>query len=381
MKSKIIYIFYLSCVVSASLFCIDFAAMKYNEKEFNTSFPYLFNIQLKTKAYAANVNHHAFNVIDPHLGTLWNSVEHENLVKNYKDIKYKPLNYRDNFVYYGDPIVKNDLVVVTLGGSTTMAPWYPSNWSEFLYDYLSEHKSKVLLYNGGMAGFTSNQELIKLIRDGLGLKPNIVIVYDGINDVGSLYSLPGHPMVSPYQKELMEYLVGLGDKHFFMPNLMYAITRTSLENKKNQPSKESYVKLAGISYGPEDNTSPVNQWIRNHRIMHTICEEFGIKYFVFLQPTMGVGNYLASSTPVEKKMYEDYIKDNDKYPDMLRDFYEGARRACGRLAYCIDLTSALDGKSGLYTDVRHINEDGNKIIASAIYRNLSKRQANKTSDK
>lgn len=80
-------------------------------------------------------------------------------------------------------------------------------------------------------------------------------------------------------------------------------------------------------------------------------------------------------------MYEDYIKDNDKYPDMLRDFYEGARRACGRLAYCIDLTSALDGKSGLYTDVRHINEDGNKIIASTIYRNLSKRQVNGISDK
>ena len=85
---------------------------------------------------------------------------------------------------------------------------------------------------------------------------------------------------------------------------------------------------------------------------------------------MGVGNYLASSTPTEKKMYEDYVKDNEKYPDMLRDFYDGARRACGNLAYCIDLTNALDGKSGLYTDVRHINEEGNKIIASYIYQYL-----------
>ena len=36
------------------------------------------------------------------------------------------------------------------------------------------------LWNGGISGYTSTQELIKLLRDVLGLNPDMIIVYDGV---------------------------------------------------------------------------------------------------------------------------------------------------------------------------------------------------------
>jgi hypothetical protein len=54
------------------------------------------------------------------------------------------------------------------------------------------------IVNGGTGGYSSNQELIKLIRDGLEFKPDIVISYSGINDMGKYNELP-YPMVHPYQ--------------------------------------------------------------------------------------------------------------------------------------------------------------------------------------
>jgi hypothetical protein len=165
----------------------------------------------------------------------------------------------------------------------------------------------------------------------------------------------------------MDYVVGMGDDPRVMPNTVYALKRMALESRKRHQAKENYRKLAGVSLGPEVKTTPAKQWIRNHRIMNAACAEFGIKYFVFLQPAMGVGKYSPDAD--EQKMFKEYV---DAYPggnylQMVNELYDEARRECSQHGgYFVDFTDVLDGKSGLYADVRHLKEEGNRVIGQAV---------------
>lgn len=368
-RQRIIYCIYLLCVIPLSLAVVDYAAQWYCRAKWQIGFPVLYNTDQISAGSAIDhtIVHHAHNVIDPHLGGMWNAAEHENYVKHYEGKLFKPLKYADGFVYYGDREAANDGIVVALGGSTTQAPWYPSNWTEHLYNHLRDGGRKALVYNGGVAGYSSNQELIKLIRDGLTLNPSVVISYDGINDVGFFYSLPGHPMITPYQAQLMDHLIGMEKPPLLMPNTVYAIKRTIVERRRTAQSTTNTRKLAGINYGPEVKTTPAKQWARNHRIMSAVCTAFGIRYFVFLQPTMGIGK-LRFSQAEDKMFRQDAMPSHDgKYLALLKSFYEEAKIECSKADYCIDLTGVFDGRTGLYTDIRHVNESGNKIIAKAIY--------------
>ncbi len=376
-KSVLFYSIYLVGAVLVILSIVEFVAFTYNKSHFGRTYPFLVNKAVVSADTPVNATivHHAFNVIDPHMGVLWNASEHENFVKYYKGRVFKSLKSIPGFAYYGDPAQTNNTVIVTLGGSTTQAHWYPSNWSDYLYQQIIKNTRPSIVYNGGVAGFTSNQEVFKLIRDGLTLKPNIVITYDGINDIGFFYSLPKHPMITPYQEQLMNYLIGLEEPSLILPNTMYFFKRSVLEKRKTEQSKTNFRRLAGTNFGPEVNTTAHEQWARNHKIMHAVCEEFGIKYFAFLQPVLGIGKYSPSQAETDRLEEYDRTNHNNNYRDKVSEFYKHARRECSSLPYCTDLTDVFAGKSDLYTDVRHLNEKGNEIIAEAIYNKLNEKNA------
>lgn len=76
----------------------------------------------------------------------------------------------------------HDLRIFILGGLTTDGALFPfKSWLQFLLDKIGG--KNVTIFNGGVVGYTSTQELIKLLRDVLFLKPDMVIVYDGFNDM------------------------------------------------------------------------------------------------------------------------------------------------------------------------------------------------------
>ena len=69
------------------------------------------------------------------------------------------------------------------GGSTTDDTFSnQKSWPSFLSKILKERKLSHVIYNGGIVGYNSSQELLKTIRDINILKPHIVISYSGIND-------------------------------------------------------------------------------------------------------------------------------------------------------------------------------------------------------
>lgn len=271
------------------------------------------------------------------------------------------------FVAYGDPEDRAALRIVALGGSTT-DPSFGKAWPYFLQQKLNAAGLHAVVFNGGVGGYSSNQEFFKLVRDVLPLEPDLVISLSGINDVGFLTSADHHPMVHRYQQQVFETITGDPQPLRIFPNT------SALAQVLMRPQHEG---VLGVSFGPDVDTTPGRQWERNVRLMHAVCEASGVEYICFRQPVLGIGAY--SPTPEEKAMLENYnytvIRDGRAltYYDLLRAFYDETAGAPRRLPYCIDFVDVFKNKPEVYRDARHQNAAGCQTLANAIFTELQRR--------
>jgi len=113
--------------------------------------------------------------LDPHLGYAHDHATDDGL----GDVGGVP-----GFAVYGDPDAPDALRIVALGGSTT-DPLDPGNWPRALQRLLANQGVPAVVFNGGVSGYSSNQELLKLIRDALPLEPDLVLSLSGINRIAS----------------------------------------------------------------------------------------------------------------------------------------------------------------------------------------------------
>ncbi|MCP5046506.1 MAG: hypothetical protein GY940_04990 [bacterium] len=328
-----------------------------------------FLIALPKKIDTKGFKDKRYNYIDPHLGY---SQNHE-IIRKRKHINYE----LDGFSIYRNKKKstpskgKNIIRIIALGGSTT-DPGDANNWAKKLADVIKEKKleHRIEIYNGGVSGYSSNQELLKMLRDCLPLQPDIVISMNGVNEVGYYHSVKGHPMVEPYQKKIFSNLTksSAGTSPVF-PNTV-ALIKAMLAKKKD---KEDII--AGINYGPKVKTTPEAQWKRNIRIINTIAREFNIKYLCFLQPIMGFGQY--QPTPPENKMLEKKVeifkKKRIDYLGDVNGFYRQAKAISEDLDFCIDITDIFKSSNGVYRDPRHPNAKGYRQIAETVFNELEKR--------
>ncbi|MCM1498877.1 MAG: SGNH/GDSL hydrolase family protein [Clostridium sp.] len=310
-------------------------------------------IGLSESQYAWVENYSSFNftctdriyksVLDPHLG-------HAHISSNEEYpgfIKYECINSEST----------NPVVILALGGSTTSAYGVRQKpWSEYLSEILIKNSIEHIIYCGGTDSYTASQELIKLIRDGLWLKPDYVISYGGINNMSILSKTP---FVHYYQKE-------------FYDGVVKSITSSH------------WGAMRGVNYGVEPDCDNFKYWFIQIKMMNAICEEFGIGYKAFLQPILyskeridskdadldivflngcGFLSEYSSGKLVSLSMDEtDYAyklyKSALHFRNMAKKVYE---------SWFCDLSDLFDGQSGIYIDPCHVCGKGNKMIAEKIY--------------
>lgn len=254
------------------------------------------------------------------------------------------------------------LRIVVLGGSTT-DPYNEGHWSGTLSELLVNEGIPARIYNGGVGSYSTNQEVIKLIRDALALNPHVVISVDGVNDLGLVKSItPYTPMVNHPQQAIMEYVVGSASQSLFLPNLARLLG-----------SGEKILRPPHWGHPNEMKAEEV--WEKHLRIMNAVSGEFGIRYMAVLQPLMGFGSYDPS--PREEEMWEERKQrlrpDETPYHVVLTRYYEAAQVRCHQIPYCADLTGIYAGKTDLYNDPRHPNPEGYRLLGEAIFKELRDR--------
>ncbi len=251
--------------------------------------------------------------------------------------------YHAGMMVYGQQRKRNYNIVV-LGGSTTDGGnWnFIKSWSQFLYEKL-DHRN-ITIYNAGVSGYASGQELIRLVRDALPLRPDMVLVYDGANDSGGDAVFPEEPYAFSYARKVY----GFGARH--MENEFI-----EQENEKNL-----------INYGVRSNIGRFENWLSNIESMQAICAKKGIAFYSFMQPML---MSKAKYNVAERKLHE---KEERRFSYMagfrkLMKEYEIEKS----YSYIYDLSHIFDEEYDVYFDACHVCEKGNEIIASEIYKRIS----------
>ena len=295
--------------------------------------------------------------IDPHLGYSWLG---DDITIDTKNRPY--LSFVNGFSCYSDnPLEGKSLKFVCLGGSTTDGSIQSYSWPESLFLKLRKDEMDIIVHNGGISGYSSSQELIKLIRDVIPFKPDVVISLTGVNDFDNLHSLPKHPMVNHYQSMLMSFVYEQSNNDA----TILPASRLLISEFKKRILKIKEKSINGVSLGLECDLTPYENWQKNIRLMKSICDTFNVQFHAFLQPTMGIGEFHPSQN--EKSMYLDMIKFKGvDYENDLHDFYKQAILFCKNYEFAHDLTNIFKNVNNVYRDPRHQNEKGVDIISKEI---------------
>ena len=201
--------------------------------------------------------------------------------------------------------------------------------------------------------------MLKLIRDVIPLKPDVVLSYNGFNDLWLYpfqYGRPerkSKPFITDFQ---IDYVNKLLSKYPEMSRTIYC----GLENNKTAPEF----------------------WLDNVRMMRSLSNEFDILFLSFLQPFYYIGNYKLTDT--QKTIFNRYLwtynfqapqftKDStDERIAFIKSGAEEMRSMVKDLDYITDLTQIFSEHTNIYRDHVHVTELGNQIIAKNIQQVLVK---------
>lgn len=247
-------------------------------------------------------------------------------------------------VTYGEPAGERDFIVLVLGNSTSDSSTANLNsWPYYLHTELSKIcKQNIVVYNGAISGYHSGQELLKLCRDGLDLRPSIVVSFDGVTEMGGMdTTVKRRKLVQKYQWRMWE-------------NIM--------ECPGAIPDSLHMRNLKKLSAGMEETLRDSEVWINNERKMHAICEEFDVKYIGCLQPMIARGCILDTEI---RALLED-MGVNEEYYRIQNLFLDDAIEQMREYDYLKNLTMLFDGKDNVYHDSIHYSERGNQLIADAV---------------
>ena len=257
------------------------------------------------------------------------------------------------------------LKVYVLGGSTSDPYIAVKNderpWTYYLYTEC-RGVANCGVWNGAVGGFGSHQELIKLIRDVLPERPDIVVSLHGPNELNRIITSPfttGYQLTQATKQSEDSQLWLSG----WFPNIVGLLSMVRNSNERPFAKRDIYM-------GHHNNLSPFESWKQNTSMMHAVSAVWGARYFTVLQPIVGSGKY-----SLEKSVFG-YTSRNDIYYQNVAEFYSLARAHCSTVDYCFDLSQIFNSSiEMLYRDVRHPNEAGNKLIARQVAVELQKRGA------
>ena len=297
---------------------------------------------------------------------------------NNKDIKIRGGYVKGPFVFYDN--YDDELpTILTLGGSTTDGVFqHFSNgytWPFYLNEILKEKKRKFNIVNGGVGGYNTEKEFLKLLIDGRKLKNlKIVISLNGINDVENYSNLP---------EEISKSMPFYSDKNFntyynekyidirnywiynFFPNIQSLLRLYSKINVNKIDLQNDF--LSSIYYTSMKEFNSIDNWKFSLNMSKLLSSKLNIEYFNFLQPTMGLNDcqipiYSNSNDFIlfEKEM-------NITYSKAINELYTSLKSECIEMEYCYDISCVAQPNGNNYSDIRHHNENGNLIISEEIF--------------
>ena len=298
--------------------------------------------------------------LDTHLGYTYDSYIKDELINDEV--------FKNGLVYLNGDTAQKKIVV--LGGSTSDI-YIKNNWPRKLQSFLNKENIDYEVISGAFSGYSSSQEIIKLIRDVTPINPHFVISLSGVNEINFIQAYsPQTPYTSRYLNKIYNYIHLSSNKNF-------------VSNKWHKPPKlNTYVgsftdntPITSVNHGYVYNLKDYQIWVRNMEMMNSICRTFSINFISILQPILGYGDYLIN----DKEQYclnefsnvQNVSTHGICYLKSIRKFYDSARNyILDNNDFMHDFSNILAGNKECFSDPRHLNSKGNSILSKAIIQTL-----------
>ncbi len=266
-------------------------------------------------------------------------------------------DYRLGYVRADAPMAGFDVIgeegsprILTLGGYTTPAQAREGKtWANRLYELFKKDGKPVQILNGDTDGFTATEELLMFIRDGILLKPELVICLSGFNNFA--YKL------GFLKEEQREYAAILRDHPFTNPG--------QIEFYKDITSRFGLGKDV-MYYGEENKITAWEYWLMEVDIIHCLCEEFGIRHITFLQPCVFSGYGEFSN---ETAGYGFSSNELEQFRARFKSMYESAAQGAKTRDYIKDISTLFENVE-VYSDACHVKDEHLIKLGDTIYKSI-----------
>jgi hypothetical protein len=253
-------------------------------------------------------------------------------------------------------------LVVFLGGSA-MWGWgvNDENTIPALFAKISQGRYRTINFSD--IGYNAFQSYLFLKFQIInGLKPKIVVSFDGVNDALTVFTgsrpfshLAENRISKAVKKLQKEEETVLTFSHFFLEPLKYFIS----QHKSKKSDSEGY------QYMPHDRIeSAAKALLESWLSTKDLAEKNGVVFIGILQPNAAMGTpYLEHLKLSDISFFEIYYKavlkllKTPKYNKLSNNI--------------IVLTNIFDIKEPIYIDGCHVSPNGNQIIAENIYNYIS----------
>ena len=294
--------------------------------------------------------------------------------------------------------------IVILGGSSAFGLGVkdPDTISSYLEREIPTHR----LINAGVVGYLSGQELGLFVNTASDYRPQLVIAYDGWNDLydpiyGPVVRYPNEVGVSASFLTFQERLVKSNDSktqlgpslvEFFRiasskSYLLKWATRKFGFEKRPRLISECEASEVGSASRRERNEklleAAVDAYVRNLTKLSNASHAYGAEFIVVIQPELGgkVVRTESETVALKARFWNCY---RDEFPELYKRFVAAAKLRLTQVGIpFIDLNEAAvfrESNETLFFDVVHTTELGNQkavsIILPQIKSLLAKHQGN-----
>lgn len=229
------------------------------------------------------------------------------------------MNY-PGFIVYGDDD-KQNIRIMVLGNSTSTDGIYRTeSWVKFFYQKLLDEKYHITIFNGSACGYGCTKALLRLLRDGAYMDLDYVINLSGINNV------------------------------------------TRPKNMNYFSSDWSNSRATSIC-GLESKESLYEFWFQIMKVMKSVTELYGAKFYPFLQP-MAINEEVSLVKTVMHEM-------RGSRKEILEFRKMALQQENSIYTSAIDF---FDKQSDMFIDTSHYSSRGNKLVADLIYKTMIKEE-------
>lgn len=247
--------------------------------------------------------------------------------------------------------------IFLVGGSTTFGASATSDDStitSFLQKKFDDVKltKKIQVVNAGISSATSFEETYYIKDILVQLNPDLIVIYDGFNDAS--YRVLSDPVISEDAK--VKELEGFKFKKipfYRTPWVIHDIFFTKIPHADSSKSVDA------------DSTKKViSLWKSRVEEICNLGKENGFATLIAVQPILIIG--AKNLTDYESKYAAK--TDSDFATKITLEGITDSLRDLNSSCVTVDLSGAFDGiTEPIYTDIVHVNDNGNRIIAEKLY--------------